>query len=201
MGVLCQLQPCTVMAPGLPPDVDPRPLECCTSAWQSALSDLPSVDNLVQEELQQGWIREVTGGLPALRQQYRLCAVGKLGLVQAPPRLAVWWLTALSLPSRRTLCSLIAPVTPPWPTSAGVCLWAHSVRISLPCFWSAPPNQNSSGGSRPAVLSSSRQVVSVSDTQLWGEGLQLLLGTCCWPSLSTSASHRLRESWPYDLCG
>ena len=74
------------------PDADPRPLECCTSAWQSAPSDLPSVDNLVQEELQQGWIREVAGGLPALREQYRLCAVGKLGLVQAPgrpPRLVV----------------------------------------------------------------------------------------------------------------
>ena len=29
LGVHCQLQPCTVMAPGLPPDVDPRALECC----------------------------------------------------------------------------------------------------------------------------------------------------------------------------
>ena len=69
LGAHCQLQPCTVMAPGLPPDADPRPLECCMSAWQSALSDLPSVDNLVQEELQQGWIREVASGLPALREQ------------------------------------------------------------------------------------------------------------------------------------
>ena len=65
------------MAPGLPPDVDPRPLECCAPA----LSDFPPVDNLIQEKLQQGWIKEVTGGLPALRQQYSLCAVGKLGLV------------------------------------------------------------------------------------------------------------------------
>ena len=86
LGVQCHLQPCAVMAPGLPPDVDPRPLECCASAWQSALSDLPAVDNLIQEELQQGWIKEVTGGLPALRQQYSLCALGKLGLVHAPGR-------------------------------------------------------------------------------------------------------------------
>ena len=56
------------MAPGLPPDADPRPLD---------LSDLPSVDTLVREELQQGWIREVAGGLPALREQYRLCAVAR----------------------------------------------------------------------------------------------------------------------------
>ena len=39
----------------------------------------------------------------------------------------------------------------------------------------------------------------MSDPQLWGEGLQLLLGTHGWPSLSSSASHRLRESWPYDF--
>ena len=92
LGVRCQLQPCTVMAPGLPPDADPRPLECCASAWQSALLDSATVDKLLQEELQQGWIREVPGGLAALREQYRLCAVGKLGLVKAtgrPPRLVV----------------------------------------------------------------------------------------------------------------
>ena len=92
LGVHSQLPPGAVMAPGLPPDADPRPLECCTSAWQSALSDLPAVDNLIQEELQQGSIKEVIGGLPALHQQYSLCAVGKLGLVQAPgrsPRLVV----------------------------------------------------------------------------------------------------------------
>ena len=87
LGVHCPLRPCTVMAPGLPPDADPRPLECCTSAWQSALRDSATVDELLQEELQQGWIREV-----ALREQYRLCAVGKLGLVKTtgrPPRLVV----------------------------------------------------------------------------------------------------------------
>ena len=63
LGVHCPLRPCTVMAPGLPPDADPRPLECCTSAWQSALRDSATVDELLQEELQQGWIREVPGGL------------------------------------------------------------------------------------------------------------------------------------------
>ena len=104
LGVRSQLQPCAVMAPALPPDPDPRPLECCTSAWQSALSDLPAVDDLVHEELQQGWIREVLGGLPALRQQYRLCAVGKLGLADR----RVWLLTALSLRLQRILCCPIA---------------------------------------------------------------------------------------------
>ena len=92
LGVHCQLRPCTVMAPGLPPDADPRPLECCASAWQSALRDSATVDELLQEELQQGWIKEVSGGLLALREQYRLCAVGKLGLVKTtgrPPRLVV----------------------------------------------------------------------------------------------------------------
>ena len=80
------------MAPGLSFDADPRPLECCASAWQSALRDSATVDELLQEDLQQGWIKEVSGGLLALREQYRLCAVGKLGLVKTtgrPPRLVV----------------------------------------------------------------------------------------------------------------
>ena len=41
LGVQCNLQPCAV-TPGLPPDVEPRPLECCTLSWQSALSNLPA---------------------------------------------------------------------------------------------------------------------------------------------------------------
>ena len=86
LGVQCNLQPCAVMAPGLPPDINPRPLECCASSWQSALSNLPAVDDLIQEELLQGWIQEVPGGLVALPQRYALCAVGKLGLVEAPGR-------------------------------------------------------------------------------------------------------------------
>ena len=92
LGVNYRLKPCPVMAPGLPPDPNPRPLQCCTSAWQSALSEPATVDTLLREEVEEGWIREVPGGVAALRDQYAHCAVGKLGLVQAPgraPRLVV----------------------------------------------------------------------------------------------------------------
>ena len=87
-----RLKPCPVMAPGLPPDPNPRPLQCCTSAWQSALSQPATIDTLLREEVEEDWIREVPGGVAALRDQCPHCVVGKLGLVQAPgraPRLVV----------------------------------------------------------------------------------------------------------------
>ena len=49
-------------------------------------------DSLLAEEIREGWVREVPGGVAALRDQYAHCAVGKLGLVQTPgraPRLVV----------------------------------------------------------------------------------------------------------------
>ena len=92
LGVNYRLKPCPVMAPGLPPDPNPRPLQCCASAWQSALSEPATVDTLLREEVEEGWIREVPGGVAALRDQCAHCAIGKLGLVLAPgraPRLVV----------------------------------------------------------------------------------------------------------------
>ena len=77
--------------PWLPPDPNPRPLERCTSTWQSALSHQEIVDSLLEEEIKEGWIAEVPGGVVALNTQYSSCAVGKLGLVQAPgDRRASW---------------------------------------------------------------------------------------------------------------
>ena len=156
----------------------------------------------MQEELQQGWIREVTGGLPALRQQYRLCAVGKLGLVQASGRIA-----------RPVVDSSVSAVTENTVLPNRSCnpTLAH-LRQCL-CVGAAPEDFTAlvldvSKAHRrikirpedQGLLCFHRRAVSVSDPQLWGEGLQLLPRTRCWPSLSTSASHHLRESWPFDLC-
>ena len=49
---------------------------------------------MLEEEIKEGWIAEVPGGVAALKTQYSSCAAGKLGLVQAPgpgrsPRLVV----------------------------------------------------------------------------------------------------------------
>ena len=95
----------------------PVPLSHCTFAWKLALDDPATVDSLLQDELSEGWVRLVPGGLPQLQSQYVHSAVGKLGLVKAhgrPPRLvvdsSVSGVTANTvLPNRSanpTLCSL-----------------------------------------------------------------------------------------------
>ena len=62
------------------------PLQCCTSAWQSALKEPEAVDALLKEELREGWIRLVPGDVAYLRKTYTHCAVGKLGLVRSAGR-------------------------------------------------------------------------------------------------------------------
>ena len=59
---------------------------CCSSAWQSALSAPEAVDALLQEELAAGWVQLVPGDVDFLRRTYQRCAVGKLGLVRAGGR-------------------------------------------------------------------------------------------------------------------
>ena len=64
----------------------------CESAWKSALDNAEIVDKLLQEELDAGWICEVTGGDDELKRQNKHSAVGKLGVVLSegrPPRLVV----------------------------------------------------------------------------------------------------------------
>ena len=39
---------------------------------------------MLEEEIKEGWIAEVPGGVAARKTQYSSCAAGKLGLVQAP---------------------------------------------------------------------------------------------------------------------
>ena len=92
LGVDEPMPPCPSLFPAPPasePDMD---LSHCESSWGSALSDPATVDRLLQAEVSEGWISEVSGGLPALKRQYSRSAVGKLGLVKAPdrdPRLVV----------------------------------------------------------------------------------------------------------------
>ena len=64
----------------------------CESAWKSALDNAEIVDKLLQEELDAGWICEITGGDDELKRLYKHSAVGKLGVVLSegrPPRLVV----------------------------------------------------------------------------------------------------------------
>ena len=92
LGFAQPIPPCPVLTP-LSELTAPVPELChCESAWKSALDHPEIVDDLLKEELAQGWICEVPGGDAELRSRYSQSAVGKLGLVLSdsrPPRLVV----------------------------------------------------------------------------------------------------------------
>ena len=71
---------------------DDQDLVQCESSWQSALDQPDIVWQLLQEEIDSGFIERVPGGLAQLQRDHQHTAVGKLGLVSAenrPPRLVV----------------------------------------------------------------------------------------------------------------
>ena len=75
-----------------PPSDTVLPLQHCDSAWKSALDHADLVDELLEAELREGWIRSVPGGDAELQHKYSHAAVGKLGVVVSPdrpPRLVV----------------------------------------------------------------------------------------------------------------
>ena len=92
LGISSSIPACKVMAPPAPPDSATIPLQRCESSWKSAIDHADIVDELLQEELAQGWIAIVPGGDDELRRKYSVSAVGKLGVVLSegrPPRLVV----------------------------------------------------------------------------------------------------------------
>ena len=71
---------------------DDQELLQCESSWKSALDQPEVVWQLLQDEIDAGFIERVPGGLAQLQQEHEHTAVGKLGLVCAehrPPRLVV----------------------------------------------------------------------------------------------------------------
>ena len=92
LGISSPIPACKVMAPPGPPDAADIPLQHCESSWKSAIDHSEIVDELLLEELAQGWIAIVPGGDDELRREFPVSAVGKLGVVLAegrPPRLVV----------------------------------------------------------------------------------------------------------------
>ena len=76
-----------------PTDVDSEPLSAHLSNWQSADDDLTLTRELVQEEIDQGWVFAYPGSLEDAQQEYPAgVAIGKLGVARAEgraPRLVV----------------------------------------------------------------------------------------------------------------
>ena len=92
LGIDAPMPACCVLFPPDDPDTADIPLQHCDSAWQSAIDNADIVDDLLQAELEEGWICLVPGGDEELRRKYSHSAVGKLGVVLSddrPPRLVV----------------------------------------------------------------------------------------------------------------
>ncbi|CAL1147245.1 unnamed protein product [Cladocopium goreaui] len=74
-------------------DIEPDPLSAHLSNWQSAEEDLPLTRELVQEEIDKGWVFSYQGSLEEAQQEYPAgVAIGKLGVARSDsraPRLVV----------------------------------------------------------------------------------------------------------------
>ena len=83
------------------PPLPETPLSVRLANWQSADIDPEVIRNLVQEEINQGWVFEFEGGIEEAKDCSPAVAVGRLGVAylgSRPPRLVVFCLW-----SRRTL--------------------------------------------------------------------------------------------------
>ena len=92
LGVGTPIPVCKVLFPPDAPSESVLPQQHYDSAWKSALDHADLVDELLDTELREGWIRPVPGGDSELRRAYTHTAVGKLGVVVSPdrpPRLVV----------------------------------------------------------------------------------------------------------------
>ena len=92
-GVIDAIPPSTIW-PRKPPKEDDHldPLTVCEGNWQGAEADPHLTQSLIDEEIKQGWVARVPGGLQEAKQRWPHLGVGKLNVVQAPgkpPRLVL----------------------------------------------------------------------------------------------------------------
>ena len=74
------------------PALPETPLSIHLANWQSAKIDMEVTRNLVQEEINQGWVYQFEGGIEAAKEFFPAVAVGRLGVAYSdsrPPRLVV----------------------------------------------------------------------------------------------------------------
>jgi len=136
---------------------DDQDLVQCESSWKSALDQPDVVWQLLQEEIDAGFIERVPGGLAQLQTDHAHTAVGKLGLVCAEnraPRLVVDSTVSgvtqnTSIPNRMLLPKISDVLQAAPLTSSGLDLTAFTLDVSkahrrikiapadqgLLCFW------------------------------------------------------------------
>ena len=92
-GFSTAIPPSGIFPPKERADTEPDPLSAHLSNWQSAEEDLPLTRELVQEEVDKGWVFAYKGSLDEAQQEYpEGVAIGKLGVARSDgraPRLVV----------------------------------------------------------------------------------------------------------------
>ncbi|CAL1127580.1 unnamed protein product [Cladocopium goreaui] len=92
-GFSTAIPPSGIFPPKERTDIEPDPLSAHLSNWQSAEEDLPLTRELVQEEIDKGWVFPYKGSLEEAQQEYPAgVAIGKLGVARSDsraPRLVV----------------------------------------------------------------------------------------------------------------
>ena len=145
LGISSPIPACKVMTPPGPPDAANIPLQHCESSWKSAIDHSEIVDELLLEELAQGWIATVPGGDDELRREFPVSAVGKLGVVLAegrPPRLvvdsSVSGVTCHTVLPNRSCNPTLTDVFSSMPLSDSLCPCLTLWSASSPWFWMLP---------------------------------------------------------------
>ena len=92
-GFSTAIPPSGIFPPKERADTEPDPLSAHLSNWQSAEEDLPLTRELVQEEIDKGWVFAYKGSLEEAQHDYpEGVAIGKLGVARSEgraPRLVV----------------------------------------------------------------------------------------------------------------
>ena len=85
-GVLDPIPPSHIWPKKPQNEIPSDHLHSFDSNWAGANEDPQLTWSLIKEELKQGWIEEIPGGLPEAQRRWSQCAVGKLNVVQASGR-------------------------------------------------------------------------------------------------------------------
>ena len=83
-GFSTAIPPSGIFPPKEPADTESEPLSAHLSNWQSAEEDLKLTRELVQEEVDQGWVFAYPGSLDEAQKEYPAgVAIGKLGVARS----------------------------------------------------------------------------------------------------------------------
>lgn len=92
-GVIDPIPPSTIWPRKPPADEEfLEPLSICEGNWAGADADPQLTQSLIDEEIRQGWVAKIEGGLDEAKRRWSHLGIGKLNVVQAPgtaPRLVL----------------------------------------------------------------------------------------------------------------